>query len=62
MHVVQESELSLPTARGRGLLARVAAAILAWQARETERRLLLSLNERLREDSGLGQASRGVGR
>lgn len=59
MHVVQKSEFSLP-ARGRGLLARAASAILAWQARETERRLLLSLNERLREDSGLGQAPRGT--
>ena len=49
-------------ARGPDLAARVTAALHAWRARETERRLLLGLNDRLREDSGVGwPAPRGAG-
>ncbi len=57
MHVVHEAEFFSPAARGPGLVARAAAAFQAWRARETERRLLLDLNERLREDCGLGPAA-----
>lgn len=53
MHIAHETEFVTPAARGPGLIARTAAAFQAWWAWETERRLLLSLNDRLREDCGL---------
>lgn len=56
MHIVHDTEYASPAARGPGLIARAVAAFLAWQLRDMERRLLPSLNERLREDGGLGPA------
>lgn len=62
MHIGRKAEFPPPPSRSHGLLAKVATALLAWQTRETERRLLLSLNERLREDSGVGLEARCSGK
>lgn len=57
MHIVHDAEFVSQAARGSGLISRTIAVLRAWQARERERRLLLSLNERLREDGGLDPAT-----
>lgn len=62
MHIGRKAEFPPPPSRGRGLVARIASALLAWRTRDAERRLLLSLNERLREDSGIGSEARWGGR
>ena len=62
MHIGRKAEFPPPPSRGRGLSARIVTALLAWRTRETERRLLLSLNERLREDSGVGLEARWGGK
>ena len=62
MHIGRKAEFPPPPSRGLGWLARIVTALLAWQTRDTERRLLLSLNERLREDSGVGLEARYGGK